>query len=245
MFYVYGDESVSRSLVIYAVVICPEDSISIVEETLFSLKAQYGVDPSNRFHCRELFHKDSRRKSAYKNLSEPQVHQMALDLTCVLGGKGLKTTIGIVDSSIIGRAILPVGDTEEFKLSDVKQLIPFAFQGAIGPLLFNPVYRNRLKLWVDPDSSLVRWWGKRRQAARLLSTGELISPRMPIIDKLQPEPFEENSRPKGLEIADLVAYSSARSLAKQGKKYDYVFDEILRLIGPARYPLKWDESSFV
>lgn len=245
MFHVYGDESTSKGLAIYAAVICPEDSVFNIDETLFKLKMQYGVDPSNRLHCRVLFHKDGRRKSAWKHLSELQVHQMALDLTCALGGKGLSTTIGIVDSSILGRTVPPVGDIEEFKLSDVKQLIPFAFQGAVGPLLFDPVYRNRLKLWVDPDSSLVRWWGKRRQATRLLSTGELVSPGMTIIDKIQAEPFEEKDRPKGLEIADLLAYSSARSLAKQGRKYDYVFDEIVRLIGPTRYPFKWDGASLV
>lgn len=51
-------------------------------------------------------------------------------------------------------------------LQDLKQLIPFVYQGATALLSFDANYVNLCKLWADPDSSLIQWYGSRKQAGR-------------------------------------------------------------------------------
>lgn len=244
MYHLYGDESRSEGIVVYGIVICPEASVPILNQTIDSVKSRYGVSSSARFHCRELFNGDSRRKTAWKHLTERQAYQAALDLTSSLGGKGLKTTLGIIDTSILGKEILPVGTSKSNFLKHEKQLTPFAFQAAAGPLLMNPEFQGRMKLWVDPDDTNIPWWGKNIKADRTLSIGMLDHIQLKRSNVLLPQNIEDKQRPLGLEAADLLAYSGARALAKQGRKYDYVFEEILRLIGPTQYPWIWENSSF-
>lgn len=245
MYYLYGDESESKGLAVYSIVICPQETLSIFTERICDIKARYQVAHSAKFHCRELFNGSLRRKSAWRHLTERQAYQVALDLTVALGGMGLETTLGIVDTSILGASILPVGNSKTHKMNLKEHIIPFAFQAAIAPLLSDQRYKGRMKLWVDPNSSKIDWFGKSPQAHSLLTAGELDTKELKRKDVLVPENLINKERPLGLEIADLLAYSGARALAKQHRATDYVFDEIIRLISPAKYPFKWVTSSLV
>jgi len=239
MFCVYGDESIVKGIVAYGLVIAPESQLEALEGIIRDVKGNYGVPPNVEFHCKETFHPDSRKKSGWSHLNQNQCYQFALDLTVSLGGKGLMTTVGHLSTNDLGKTLPPIGSLKPFVLEDSKQLVPFAFLAAAGPLHLDPKFKGKMKLWIDPDSSMVKWWGRSRQAQRLLSVGELDSELLKRADELAPENLQTREKPTMLEIADLLSYSSARALAKQGKKFDYVFEEIFRLIGPVTYPLKW------
>lgn len=238
LFHVYGDESTSDSIVTYALIICPAQAADTIRETLALVKKRYDVNPSARFHCREIYNRQGRARSPWKHLNDEQAHQFAIDLTTSLGGKGLKTIVGSVDRGLIGKKMPSVGSLEGFVISDVKQLVPFAFTAASAQLSMDPEYRSKMKLWVDPDGTLVKWWGTRKQAGRLLSVGELDHDSLSRVNELVPENLHKDEKPHGLEIADLLAYSSARALSKSERQYDFVFKEIFRLIAPVHHPIE-------
>jgi len=239
MYYVYGDESIVDDTVVYGVVIAPQTQVEEIETIIKEVKLSYRASPTVRFHCRQIFHHDTRRKSAWSHLSEIQCHQMATDLTVGLGGKGLLTTIGHLTSREARKVLPSVGQHHEVEIENIKQLVPFAFVAAIGPVALDPKFKKQIKLWVDPDSSMVKWWGGNRQAQRLLSIGEMNFELLKRVDEVVPQNLQTKETPTLLEIADLLSYSSARALAKRGKPYDYVFEDILRLIAPVQYPIKW------
>lgn len=239
MYYVYGDESIVDDTVVYGVVIAPQSQEEEIETIIRGVKINYGASPTARFHCRQLFHHDSRRKSVWSHLSEIQCHQMAVDLTVALGGKGLMTIIGHLDGREAKKVLPSVGPHQALEIQNIKQLVPFAFLAAIAQLSLDPKFKNQIKLWVDPDSSMVKWWGGNRQAQRLLSVGEMNFELLKRVNEVLPQNLQTKEKPTLLEVADLLSYSSARVLAKRGKPYDHVFEEIVRLIAPVRHPFKW------
>lgn len=164
---------------------------------------------------------------------------MALDLTVALGGNGLRTTVGYVSLDNLGKVIPATGTLQPFEFDDKKQFVPFAFHAAVAPLLVDPQFRERMKLWVDPDGSMIRWWGSNRQVGRLLYVREKAFPLLDTVKQLIPENLVSKEKPQMLEIADLLSYSAARALAKQGKAYDHVFEQIFRLTGAVQYPFQW------
>ncbi|HCL82308.1 MAG TPA: hypothetical protein DHW81_08925, partial [Nitrospiraceae bacterium] len=123
-------------------------------------------------------------------------------------------------------------------INDAKELIPFAYQGAAGQLVTNDKYNNnRCKLWVEPNSDIVRWFGSRRHVGRLLKTNFIDSNTGSIATTMTPENLDSKERPVLLELADLLAYCSARVLenmytTKRKRHGDRVVEAIYRSMNP-------------
>jgi hypothetical protein len=80
---------------------------------------------------------------------------------------------------------------------------------------------------------------RNRQAGRLLAINEVAMPSSETVWKILPENLESKDRPRMLEVADLMTYSAARTLAKEKKKYDDVFEALIKIMRPPMNQLKW------
>ena len=155
-FHIYGDESITGDTVVYALVIVPVEILEFVEETLANVKESFKASRLARFHCREIFHTDARRKSEWSHLTNKQALDLAIKITDSLAGIGIGTIVGHADGKDFKDGFLGVGELPPMPLQDLKQLIPFVYQIASAPLGFDANYVNLCKLWADPDSSLIK-----------------------------------------------------------------------------------------
>lgn len=236
-FHVYGDESIAGNTIVYGLVIVPSERVELVETILGDVKEGFKASRCARFHCREVFHKDARRKTEWSHLTDDETYKLALTITKNLAGKGLSTRIGHVDMKDINHEISGLRGQKSMAIKDAKELIPFAYQGAAAQLIFDDKYNNRCRLWVEPNSDLVHWFGSRRQVERLLKTNSIDFDAESIVTAMTPENLDSKERPVLLELADLLAYSSARVLeniyTKRNRPSDRVTEAIYRSMNPS------------
>lgn len=222
--------------VVYGLVIVPVKMLEIAEETLAKVKVSFKASRSARFHCREVFHKDARRKSEWSHLTDKEAFDLALKITGSLAGIGLGTIVGHVNRKDCVYDFPGVGEQPPMTIQDLKQLIPWAYQAATGQLIFDEKYANLCKIWIDPDSSLIPWYGSRRQSERLLKANKVDINSKTITAMLIPENLESKEKPMLLELADLLAYCSCRVLANSGKFKNHYSDRVIEAIYKSMSP---------
>ena len=152
MFHIYGDESIVGDNIVYGLVIVPVEKLELAEATLGNVKEKFGSSRSARFHCREVFHKDARRKTEWAHLSDNEALDLALAITSSLAGMGIGTRVGHVVREAMMHDIPGVGGLPSMTIHHPKQLIPYAYQAAIGQLNFDGKYANHCKLWIEPNN---------------------------------------------------------------------------------------------
>lgn len=236
-FHIYGDESVTGDTVVYALVIVPVEVLEFAEKTLAKVKESFKASRSARFHCREIFHTDARRKSEWSHLTNKQALDLSIKITASLTGIGIGTIIGHVDGKDFKDGFLSVGTQPAMPLQDLKQLIPWAYQAATGQLCFDENYVNLCKLWADPDSSLIQWYGSRKQAGRLLKTNMVDINARTITAMFIPENLHSKEKPVLLELADLLAYCSCRVLSNSTKFKNRESDRVIEAIYKSMSPV--------
>lgn len=254
-FHIYGDESINGDHIVYGLVIVPVEIIELAENTLGNVKEKFKSSRLARFHCREVFHKEARRKTGWAHLSDKQAFDLALAITTSLAGKGLMTAVGHVVKAANMPDIPGVGGLPPTLIQHPKQLIPFAYQAAIGPLNFDTKYAKQCKLWIDPNKDVVIWHGMGRQVGRLLKTNIVDVGDKTIENVMIPENLESKCVPTLLELADLLAYCSCRVLAnskiRKTRYSDRVVEAIYKSMNPEvrRFnlvdPSQTKESQFV
>jgi hypothetical protein len=254
-FHIYGDESITGDTVVYALVIVPVDVLEFAEKTLAQVKESFKASRSARFHCREIFHTDARRKSEWSHLTNKQALDLAIKITAGLAGIGIGTIIGHVDSKDFKDGFSGVGELPSMPLQDFKQLIPWAYQAATGQLCFDENYANLSKFWADPDSSLIQWHGSRKQAGRLLKTNKVDISSRTITAMFIPENLHSKEKPALLELADLLAYYSCRVLSNSGifknRESDRAIEAIYKSMSPVVHrfrpldPSQQQEGTFI
>ena len=241
-FHIYGDESITDDTVVYALVIVPVEILEFVEKTLANVKELFKASRLARFHCREIFHTDARRKSEWSHLTNKQALDLAIKITASLAGIGIGTIVGHADGKDFKDGFLGVGELPPMPLQDLKQLIPHVYQAATAPLSFDANYVNLCKLRADPDSSLIKWHGSRKQAGRLLKTNIVDVNSRTITAMFIPENLHSKEKPVLLELADLLAYCSCRVLSNSGifknRESDRVIEAIYKSMNPAVHRLR-------
>lgn len=239
MYHIFGDESIKDDVVVYGLVIVPDEMLEIAKTILETVKVKFGGTQSARFHCREVFHNHARSKSDWAHLNSKEPYDLAFEITKSLGDKGLDTCIGLVNRKAIKYDLAGIGSP----IQDIKQLIPYAFQGAMGTLFANSKYANNFKLWIEPNSDLIKWYGSNRQVERLLHLNQLNVNDGSFATMIIPENLETKERPSLLELADLLAYCSCRvqvNLKENKNRYsDQVIGAIYKAMNPtiARFNL--------
>lgn len=254
-FHIYGDESIIGDYIVYGLVIVPVETIELVETILGDVKEKFNSPRFARFHCREIFHKEARRKTDWAHLSDKQAFDLALAITDSLAGKGLMTAVGYAVKTADMPDISGVGGLPSTVIQHPKQLIPYAYQAAIGPFHFDAKYAEQCKLWIDPNKDVVSWHGAGRQVGRLLKTNKVDVESRTIENVMIPENLDSKCVPSLLELADLLAYCSCRVLANskimKTRYSDRVVEGIYRSMNPEVrrfnfiYPAQTKESQLV
>lgn len=235
-FHVFGDESINANHVVYALVIVPSERLERIKELFAEVKERHGAHRSSRFHCRELFAKDARRKSPWAHLNDRQAYEFAFQVCTALANQGIGTIVGHVNRNTAPLEHEGVGSIPSVRITDAKQLIPDAYQSAVCRLMFDPVYKDQCEFWIEPNTDQINWGAGRRQVGGLLS-----STRIDLEAKTLEKVFvAENSQSKEwhslLELADLLAYCTSRHMATNTvypKRYgDNVINAIYKSMAP-------------
>jgi hypothetical protein len=235
-FHIYGDESTSGDNVIYAFCIVPIDMVATAEESLAKTKEKFNASRAARFHCKELFHADARRRTEWAHLSNKQACDLALAVTYNLANLGVETIVGHVNRNDFLSEMPGVGNFPSMQIKDTVQLVPYAFSTAVAQFSVIEKYKNNCKLWVDPNPTKINWYGSGRKVERALKLNQVDLNSRTISPILLPENLISKEKPRLLEIADLLAYSTSRVINNPGSTSshysDAVIKEINKIMGP-------------
>ncbi len=217
MNHLYGDESHFGNAITYGLVIVDAEKQSLVEVALSEVKGMFGGKPSDRIHCRELFNKHARAKTAWAHLSEKDILELMAVTGNYLRHAGATFNLGHVDRAHLPPQLeIPLHGAVPFKIpAEPKQLAAFAYTVALAG-----VEVHEFRLWIDPDHTKIEWGAGRRQASRMPVTleGKMITP----------EPID-GAKPMLLDVADVLAYSAAHFLSSTSP--DVRFEHAFRAFG--------------
>ncbi len=226
--HVFGDESQSNNLVTYGLVaLAPSDTAAAWQDVECCLRAHGGTREA-QLHCRELFHPHPRAKSGWAHLDEEGAYRLALDVARSASARA-RFLVGVVDRSQLPKRLPSDHRMGPMRLG-VKQLSSFAFTAAAEHLDGDPGF-EAVRLWVDPDRTKIDWAGRRRRADRGYRMYGLAATQADA-PLLAPEPLG-GEKPALLQIADLLAYSSARALSQQLDRGKPWFEAIHRALSPS------------
>lgn len=231
-YHVYGDESVSNNIITYALFACSPSVENEALEILDIIKVNVTGKNDYPLHCRQLFHKHQREKMGLASLDEKNVRDLYFQLFTALNDFKFKKLIVIADKHMFPEKNIPKsGIFPEMPIND-KTLITFCANASILPF-FDAFKRiDCIRFFADIDKSKIDWLGKKRQAINTFDfyiSGKNTKP-VDMPRRVSPEIYKE--KPKLLEIADAIAYISAKALSVEqfgGKKW---FSDLYKLISP-------------
>jgi hypothetical protein len=222
---VFADDSVIGNAVVYGFVAFRPELIDPAIGAINKIKAKYFAPPEAMLHCRVLFNDAARAKSEWAHLVEDQPYFLCYDVAKAVRGIGVLCAIGFMDKLTVPERMEAVyyrGMEEEpirvgHPLND-KQLLQYAYMS--GALLFDQaVGRDHVRVWIDPDRTKIEWLGQRRQAKS-------------IHEFIKPSGDNVGQGASLLEVADLLAYSSARVLSRDRRRGWMHFKLIHRCLAP-------------
>lgn len=238
-FNVYGDESLSgeKGHVVYGLLICPIGSQQIAQDILSAVKEKFKGSADSRLHCREILHPDKRARSPWAHLNNKQALDLISNITDALADIGLETRVGHVIRSNVPDVLPGFAGKPDVRITDIKQLIPYAYGAAVGQLCFDEKYADNCSFWISPESSVITWFGGgRRQVDRLLQLNRVNSGDRVVEAMMTPVNIESKEYPPLLEVADLLAYATLRHLINktEGKQRasDKVLEQTFKCMGP-------------
>lgn len=226
----YGDESHSNEIVTYGFVTVPAPNSAVLDNAVKDAKARHGLPQDTRIHCRSLFNKDARAKTAFAQFSDADVLRFLNELMAASFEAGVRGWIGYLDSQKAPDTLLFESTRgaapEKWDVSNLKNRMLFCYQAAIAPLtnMFPP---SSVKAFVDGDKTKIPYFDKKRQADNLRS----FFPVEHKNTKFLPEAVH-GSKPLPLDLADVLAYAAARGLSKVALTNKNAFVSIVEAIDP-------------
>lgn len=224
----FGDESESNNAVTYGLVIIRERQRQRAESILAETKVSFGGSPHANLHCREIFAGDARRKSPWSHLSKTDVFELYRQLCNTIAGANFGRIIGFADTRDIPRN-LPGDDKFPALKFGKKQIAAFCASAALIPVRRHTAL-DAFDLWVDPDRTKIDWIGRKVQAHRAISVW--IADDTKESAKITPQPVV-GEKPALLQLADMLAYISARALSVEVRKDKDVFLDMYTKMNPA------------
>lgn len=242
----YGDNSESNNAVTYGVVLLAEELEEHALAALKEVKAAAGGKDDSRIHCRQLFRPEARAKTAWAHLNEDGAFQLCLSVARSLTEIGMRSQVGFVDNREVAPQVNLPGNAPPIKT--IREHLPvYAFRGLAG-ILDAQVGWDNIRFVLDPDTSRVRWGGRKRQTQEALKGmySEMRTPGSPRQIQLE---FASTPKPLMIDVADVLAYCSAQALSVQVTRVKPRFQEIFAMMAPQvipgmapRGPLNWVES---
>jgi hypothetical protein len=237
---IYGDESRSDEIASYGLVTFRNTDVLAAETALRQIKVRYGANPDEHLHCRKLFAKDQLRKTSYRHLAPEAIVDLYFEAIITVMGHGAQFDAGWVRKESAPKVMVvpwadPPGRTPPVVISD-KHLAVFAFVSAAAPIT-NQLGIGNYRLWLDPDSTAIDWFGPHRQTHNLYRAffeGQLAIQTEPIV----------NEKPQLLEIADLVAYAAARAFAVQRVPNQKQCVDLFNMMAPRQSEFRFHDQVF-
>lgn len=219
-FVLYGDESTSRELVSYCLLVVPTGVNTQLQEDILEVFCRYGGTRQSRFHCREIFSKHARDKSKWSHLNEHETWQLANDLASVLKKNWVMCSVGIVHKDTYPQ-VMPDGKGKQFEIK-AETCYAFGFIAAAAGLATEngPGKNARYTLFVDPQSTRFNFFGlKTTRLEELIKSTGLVASKV-------------DFKPLPIDLADLIAYASARALSVHAYRNNQVCDEVFEQASP-------------
>jgi hypothetical protein len=189
-----------------------------------------------------LFATDARAKSPWAKLSIDEVFRLYETLLANLTELKLRCIVAFARKADFPKEIpalamqhidlaanIPPQWTKPFPLGD-KQLSIWCAHSAITPLAHYPGF-EKVRLWLDPDSTVVDWFSGRRAVKN--EVGNIFVDVGPGIEPPKPSsvmPVDTGSKPSILEVADVIAYATQRGKAAKLSPNDLRFKKLMRQI---------------
>ena len=212
--HLYGDESHFQGTVTYGFVIIPTAYQQKIEDELVKAKQRHGLKSSDEIHCRALFQRHAKEKSSLRHLSKAEIFTLLNDLTRTAYCAGARGWVGYLHTNRVPDSLLfetldpRKRQVDTWDISDLKVKMLFAYEAAIAPLT-HFITPEDVGCFVDGDTSKVSHMnGTRRQVDQLRS----FFPVEHNDRKFNPIPLRK-PKPIFLELADVLAYSSAHGLS--------------------------------
>lgn len=94
---------------------------------------------------------------------------------------------------------------------------------------------DNISLWIDHDRTKIEWFGRKRQASKMPFRHENVI--------LNPENYKEN-KPLLLDLADILAYSTAHSYSSEARSDKDFFRSICMHFRAEHFNFQFHEQVF-
>lgn len=235
----FGDESHSNEIVTYSFLIVPTQNMPAVELAIKNTKKKYALDEDTRLHCREIFNESAKKKTAFADFAPERLFSFLQDLASAFFLAGGRGWVGYLDTKGIPERLRVNWShnwrTHDWDINDIKLKMLFCYQAACVPIT-HILPPPMVKAYVDGDKTKVIYIDEKK---RQVDTLREFFPVNHDNRKISPEPIH-GTKPAILDLADLLAYSSARGLTKAALKNKPHFISITKIIDPGYSEVKFD-----
>jgi len=228
-FQIYGDESNCNGVVTYAFIVVPTICLTNIENIISKIKQEYGVETTEKIHTNILMHGDKRAKSAFKHLTKLDIFEMLNKLSVSIAIAGARGWVGYLhlkqspDILLFESVGVGKNNVTSWDIRDIKLKMLFAYQAAIAPLTHMIPYEH-VDAWLDSDLTKVLHLDANNRKINLLRSFFPIEHS----DKKFFPNISHVNKPVLLEIADVLAYSSAKVLSKTINQDKTYFQSIVK-----------------
>ena len=222
MIHAYADDSATDTHAIYAGVVLPDYQCPLAIEYLGDFKRALSVPVEAELHCHELFHTSSRTESDWRHVDLEAAEIEILNLCRRL--RQISRDPVSTMMPITGPTAPRLGSDHPL-VSDTKGVATLGYM-ALHQQLIDRFGVDGVRLWLDIDTSRIRWGDGRRQAHLTREFFTALADRAtPVLAHPEREPPEHGEL---LQVADLYAYSLAKRGA--GRRATF-FAEVCNIAG--------------
>lgn len=218
MISIFGHESSSSAHASYGLLAIADSHLPFLDRIMLETKAFLKGSASDPLHASVLFHDTTRSKSAFRHASRADVERACFALLQQLALLDVRFFFGRVDRAAAPKVMhVPLQSTDgEAEVVDARMKLElshlqfFAYGGAAARAC--DILRNSaVKVFVDNNKSVVRWFNENRQANRLM---ELMSvdAKLPTWPAVTFANDEDNS---GLQAANILTHYATRQFLDQ------------------------------
>ncbi|MGY4624564.1 hypothetical protein [Bradyrhizobium sp. USDA 4486] len=213
--WVFGDESSSSSLATYGLIAFLEADLPRVAQLVSTAKATLKAKADAPLHCKVLFHRDRRQKSAFANATRQDVHAACLNLIAGVAAMTSTFFFGHLSRGDAPKVLhVPMISDEPdvvtyHKMKVELEHLQYLAYGAAATRACDTLRYPATQVVVDENKSVVRWFNERAQASRLLERFAMNA-ALPIWPKIT---LADDADHPGLQIADVLTYVATKQFA--------------------------------
>jgi hypothetical protein len=248
-FIAFGDESHSNDIVTFAYVIVPAVKMASLELALKEVKSRNGLPEDARIHCRSMFNEAARAKTVFATFTTEDVLRILYDLMSASFDAGARGWIGYLstrnapDSFFMEPWDKPDADKskvlllDKWDVSGLKSKMMLAYLAAT-VLLSSTVLHSKVHAFIDGDRSKIPSFDQRhRQVDSLRSFFGLDTND----SRFEPESVH-GTKPLPLDLADVLAYASARALTNTALRNKIAFASMTDAFQPGYCEVEFNET---